>query len=68
MYIVTRATEASMMVVGHSSMIFDPGKNRLQLTNDSVNRLKNESASNDPNVVFLYIPFQDDDMDRLVEV
>ena len=28
----------------------------------------NEFATNDPNVVFSYIPFQDDDMDRLVEM
>ena len=47
---------------------FDPGKNGLQLTDDSVVRLKNEYASNAPNVVFSYIPFQDDDMERLVEM
>ena len=63
MYMVTAATEASMMAVGQFTKIFDPG-NGLQLTDDSVMRLKNELASNDPNVVFSYIPFQDDDMDR----
>ena len=35
MYMVTPATEASMMTVGHCSNIFDPGKNGLQLTDDS---------------------------------
>ena len=30
-------------------------------------RLKNDFASNDPNVVFSYISFLDDDMERLVE-
>ena len=50
--------------MGHFAKIFDPGKNGLQLTDDSVTRLKNEFASNDPNVVFTYIPFQDDDMER----
>ena len=38
MYIVTPATEASMMPVGHVAKIFDPGKNGLQLTYDSVTR------------------------------
>ena len=47
------------------SLIFDPGKNGLQLTDDSVTRLKNEFATNDPNVFF---PCQDDDMERLVEM
>ena len=32
MYMVTPATEASMMAVGHFSKIFDPGKHGLQLT------------------------------------
>ena len=68
MYMVNPATEASMMVVGHFAKIFHPGKNGLQLTDDSVIRLKNEFAANDPNVVFSYIPFQDDDMERLVEM
>ena len=31
-------------------------------------RLKNEFASNDPNVIFSYVPFQDDDMERFVEM
>ena len=53
MYMVTPATEASMMAVGHFAKIFDPGKNGLQLTDDSVTRLKNEFATNDPKVIFL---------------
>ena len=57
MYMVTPATEASMMAVGHFSNIFDPGKNELQLIDDSVTRLKNELAENDPNVFFSYVPF-----------
>ena len=68
MNMVTPATEASMMAVGHFAKIFDPGENGLHSTDDSVMRLKNEFASNDPNVVFSYIPFQDDDMERLVEM
>ena len=68
MFLMTPATEASTMAVGHMSEIFDQGKNGLQLTDDSVTRLKNEFATNDPNVVFSYIPFQEDDMERLVEM
>ena len=68
MYMVTPATEATMMAVGHSTKIFDPRKNRLQLTDDSVTRLKDDFASNDPKVIFSYIPCQDDDMERLVEM
>ena len=69
MYMVTPATEASMMAVGHFSKIFDPGENGLQLTDDSVTRLKSEFATNDPKVVFSYIPFQDHhDTERLVEM
>ena len=68
MYMVTPATEASVMAVGHFSKKFDPGKNGLQYTDDSVTRLRNEFATNDPNVVFSYIPFQDDDMEGLVEM
>ena len=48
--------------------IFDLGRNGLQLTDDSVTRLKNEFATNDPNVVFSYIPLQDDHTERLVEM
>ena len=40
MYMVTTATEASMMAVGHFAKKFDPGKNALHLTDDSVTRLK----------------------------
>ena len=49
------------------SNIFDPGKNGLHLTDNSVTRLQNELATRDPSVVFSYIPFQDD-MERLVEM
>ena len=41
MYMVTPATEARMMAVGHIAKIPDLGKNRLRLTDDSVTRLKN---------------------------
>ena len=68
MYMVTPATEASMMAVGHLAKMFDLGKDGLQLIDDSVARLKNESATDDPNVVFSYIPFQDDDKERFVEM
>ena len=68
MYMVTPANEASMMALGHFSKFFDPGKNGLQLTDDSVTRLKTEFAANDPNVVFSCIPFQDDDTERFVEM
>ena len=43
-------------------------KNGLQLTDDSVTRLKNEFARNDPNVAFSHIPFQDDDMKSPIEM
>ena len=36
MYMVTPATEASMMAIGHFPKIFDPGKDGQQLTDDSV--------------------------------
>ena len=61
MYMVTLATEASMMAVGHFSKIFDPAENGLQLADDFVIRLKNEFASNGPNVIFSYAALQDDD-------
>ena len=57
-----------MMAVGHFAKIFDLGKNGIQLTDDSVTRLKNEFASNDPNVIFSYIPFLEDNTERLVEM
>ena len=66
MYMVISATEASMMAVGPFSKIFDPGKNGLQLTDDSATRLKNEFA--DPNVFFSYVPFSNDDTERPAEV
>ena len=56
MYMVTPATEACMMAVGHFAKKFDPGKNGLRVTADSATRLKNEIATNDPNVVFSYTP------------
>ena len=68
MYMVTPATEASMMAVGRFSKIFDPGKNGPQLIDDSATRLKNELGENDPNVFFSYIPFSDDDTERPSEV
>ena len=64
---MTLATEASMMAVGHFAKICGPGKNGQQLTDDSVTRFKTEFATNGPNVVFSYIPFQDDDTERLVD-
>ena len=45
-YMVTPSTEARMMTFGHFAKIFVPGKNGLQLTDDSVTRLKNECAAN----------------------
>ena len=57
MYVVTPAIEANTLTVGHFAKIFDPGNNGQQLTDDSVTRLKHEFATNDPNVVFSYIPF-----------
>ena len=68
MYVVTPAIEASTLTVGHFAKIFDPGKNGQQLTDDSVTRLKHEFATNDPKVIFLYIPFQDDNTERSVEM
>ena len=68
MYMVTPANEASMMAAGYFSKIFDLVKNGLQLTDDSVMMLKNEFASNDLNIILSYDPFQDDDMERLVEM
>ena len=40
MHMVTPATEASMMAVGHFAKVFDLGMNGLQSTDDSVTRLK----------------------------
>ena len=57
MYMVTPATEARIVAVGHFAKIHDLGKNGLRLTDDSVTRLKNEFATNGPNVVFSYIPY-----------
>ena len=68
MYMVAPAIEVSMMAVEHFAKILDPGKNGLQLIADSVVKLKNEFASNDPNAVFSYFPFQDADMERGVEM
>ena len=64
MYMVTSAAEEGTMAVGHFWKIFDPGKNELQLTDDSVTRLKNEIAENDPNVFFSYVPFLNDNTER----
>ena len=68
MYMVTPVIEAIMMAVGPFAKIFDLGQSGLKVTDDSVMRLKREFASNDPNVVFSYIPQKDDDMERLVEM
>ena len=68
MCMVSPATEASMMAVGHFSKILDPKKNGLQLTDDSVTRLKNECATNNPNVFFSDVPFLNDDTERPVVV
>ena len=68
MYMVTPATEASMMAVGHFAKRLDPGKNKLQLTDNSAKILKNDFAMYDPNVVFSNIPFQDDYTERPVEM
>ena len=65
---VPPATEASMMAVRYFTQIFVPGKNESQLTDDSVMRLKNEFVSKDKNVIFSYVPYLDDDMERLVEM
>ena len=65
MYMATLAIEASMMTVGHLTKMSDPGKNELQLTDDIVKRLKDEFASNNPNVVFSHVQY---DMERPVEM
>ena len=38
--------------------------NGLQLTDESAMKLKNEFVLDDRYVIFLYIPFQDDDTER----
>ena len=53
MYVVTPATEANMMAVAHFAKIFDPGKSGLQLTDNSVTRLKHDFAADNPTVFFL---------------
>ena len=58
MYLVTPATEATMMADVHFSKIFEPGKSGQQLTDDSVTRLKKEFATNDPNVIFRTFHFR----------
>ena len=68
MYMVTPATEASMMAVGHFAETHDLGKHGLRLTDNFVTRLMNEFATNCPNAVFSYIPFQEDHTERLVEM
>ena len=57
MYMVTPVTQTSMMAVGHFAQIFDPGKNKQQLTEDFVTKFQNEFATDDPNVVFSFVPF-----------
>ena len=69
MYMVVSAIEASKMAVGYFFKIFDPGKNGVQLTDDFSMKLKNEFVSGDKkDVIFPYTPFQDDDMERPVEI
>ena len=58
MYMVTPATEASMMAVRHFAKIFDTRKNGLQLPDDFVTELKDEFASNDPNLIFSTFQFR----------
>ena len=57
MYTKISAIETSENAVGCSFKIFDPGKNGLQLTDDSAMKLKNEFVLDDQNAIFLYIPF-----------
>ena len=59
LYMVTPANEASIMAVVQCTKIFNRGRNGLQLTEIRSMRLKNEFASNDPNVIFSFVPFQD---------
>ena len=66
MYTMISMIEASKKAAGYLLKIFDLGKNRLQLTCDLSMKLKNEFVLDDPNVTFPYIPFQDDDTERLV--
>ena len=68
MYMMVSAIEASKKAVGYSLKIFDSGKNGLQLSDDFAMPLKNEFVLDDPNVIFPYIPFQDDDTERRVEM
>ena len=68
MYMVIPAIEASMVAVGHVAKFFDHRKNGLQLASDCVMRLKNESASDDPDAVLSYVPSQDDDVKRLIQM
>ena len=57
-----------LVAADHPRELGTPGKNGLQLTDDSVTRLRNEFATNDPNITFSYIPYQDDDMEKPVEM
>ena len=68
MHMVTPASEACLVTVGHFAKRFDPGRKRQQLTEDFVTDLKNEFVSNDPNVAFSYVPFQDDNTQRPLEL
>ena len=71
MYMVSPATEASMMAVGPFSKHIRSWEERNgpHLIDDSVTRLKSELAEKDPNAFFLTRPiFSDDDTKRPAEV
>ena len=59
MYTMISAIEASKKAVGYCFKIFQSGKKGLQLTDDFAKKLKHEFVLDDPNVIFLHIPFQD---------
>ena len=56
------------MAVGHFDKIFDLGIDGLRLADDSVTRLRNEYAENDPIVFVTCVPYSNDDTKRLTEV
>ena len=47
---------------------FDPGKNGLEKTTDFSMKSKYELVSEDPNINFPHIPFQDGDKEKPVEM
>ena len=56
------------MAVGHFDKMFDLGIDGLRLADDSVTRLRNEYAENDPIVFLTYVPYSNDDTKGLTEV